>query len=66
MNEKRVENKLPVLDIHVVGLVKEDEALLSQNTGDEDKVSSSNERRRLLGTLLRPPRVFDSIFSTLV
>jgi hypothetical protein len=57
VNEKRLENNLPRLDIHVIGLVKEDEHVLHENAGDEDKVSSSNIRRHLLGTLLRPPYV---------
>jgi phosphopantetheine adenylyltransferase/dephospho-CoA kinase len=53
INEKRKENMLTELDIHVIGIVKEDESVL--NSGDEDKVSSSNERRRLLGKLLKEP-----------
>jgi phosphopantetheine adenylyltransferase/dephospho-CoA kinase len=65
INEKRAENQLPLLDIHIVDLVKDDEAVLQQNQGDEDKVSSSNERRRLLGTLLKPPYVWHlSVFIT--
>lgn len=53
VNTKRVENNLPVLDIHVVELMSEDREKTIDD-GDEDKISSSNERRRLLGTLLRP------------
>jgi phosphopantetheine adenylyltransferase/dephospho-CoA kinase len=55
INEKRKENKLTELEIHVIGIVKEDEQVISENSGDEDKVSSSNERRRLLGKLLKEP-----------
>ena len=53
VNEKRLENKLPELEIHVVELVKDNDIA----DGDEDKVSSSNFRRHLLGTLLKKPYV---------
>ncbi len=51
INKKRVENKLPELDVHVVELIKDEDV----EEGDEDKVSSSNIRRHLLGTLIKPP-----------
>jgi phosphopantetheine adenylyltransferase/dephospho-CoA kinase len=57
VNQKRAENNLPLLDIHVIDLVKESELVLNEHKGDEEKVSSSNERRHLLGTLLKPPCV---------
>jgi len=53
VNEKRLQNKLPELEIHVVELVKDNDIA----DGDEDKVSSSNFRRHLLGTLLKKPYV---------
>lgn len=57
VNVKRVENNLPELDVHIVKVIKVDPLILAQNPGDEDKLSSSNERRKLLGTLLKPPHV---------
>ena len=57
VNRKRLENQLPSLDIHVVELLKEDDVVMVNNEGDEEKVSSANQRRRLLGDLLRPPLV---------
>lgn len=53
VNTKRIENNLSALDIHVVELVNEDRTEI--NDGDEEKISSSNERRSLLGTLIHPP-----------
>lgn len=53
VNAKRVEYKLAPLEIHVVELVADEDL----EEGDENKVSSSNERRRLLGTLLKAPYV---------
>jgi phosphopantetheine adenylyltransferase / dephospho-CoA kinase len=55
VNEKRIENNLPEMRIHVVNLVK-DEIKESADI-DEDKISSSNNRRKLLGNLLKPPRI---------
>lgn len=63
VNQERVKNKLAELDVHVVSLVKDNSIDLVSNQIDEDeyKVSSSNERKHLLGTLLRPPYIpFDS------
>ncbi len=58
VNQERIKNNLLPLEIHVVGLIK-DNIDLSNNQidEDEDKVSSSNERKHLLGTLLKPPYV---------
>lgn len=53
VNTKRVEYKLDPLEIHVVELVGDE----NLEEGDENKVSSSNERRRLLGTPLKAPYV---------
>ena len=54
VNEERARHSLPPMDVHVVELMNEEEP----ETADEDderKVSSSNIRKRLLGTLLREP-----------
>jgi phosphopantetheine adenylyltransferase/dephospho-CoA kinase len=56
LNTKRFENHLSELKIHVVELMSENKEG-ENDDGDEDKISSSNERRRLLGTLLRPPYI---------
>lgn len=53
VNEKRVENGIPKLDTYVIGLAAD----AQQSSEEEAKVSSSNKRMRLLGTLLRPPVV---------
>jgi len=46
------------LDIHIISLVGDD---FFENDGDENKVSSSNTRRRLLGTLIKQPiKSYDS------
>ena len=55
VNTKRTENNLPVLDIHMIEMMSEDRDTTESDNGDEEKISSSNERRRLLGSLLRPP-----------
>ncbi len=53
VNRKRAENGLDELAIHVVELIGDSNV----NAGDEEKVSSSNQRRHLLGTLLKQPYV---------
>jgi len=53
VNRKRVENGLDELAIHVVELIGDSNV----DAGDEEKVSSSNQRRHLLGTLLKQPYV---------
>jgi hypothetical protein len=55
VNVKRKENSLTPLDVHVIDLV--DDFHGSATDHDEIKVSSSNQRKALLGTLLRPPYV---------
>ncbi|XP_063383809.1 bifunctional coenzyme A synthase isoform X1 [Cydia fagiglandana] len=53
INEKRQENGLPLLDTYVIGLAQDSSPQRSHE--EEEKVSSSNQRMRLLGTMLRPP-----------
>ncbi|KAF4787475.1 Coenzyme A synthase [Turdus rufiventris] len=52
VNRKRLENGLPELALHEIQLMKD--PVRSQN--EEEKISSSSLRQRLLGTLLQPPR----------
>lgn len=54
INEKRQQAGLPLLDTYVIGLAADTRL---QTDEEEEKVSSSNHRMRLLGTLLRPPVV---------
>lgn len=58
VNEKRVQNNLNKLDVHVVDLINDETSTHLDNIGDEIKISSSNQRRRILGTLLKPPNVY--------
>ena len=51
VNEMREINNLNKLDIHVVKLVSEE----NHKSHEENKISSSNQRIRLLGTKLRAP-----------
>nr|XP_033775250.1 bifunctional coenzyme A synthase [Geotrypetes seraphini]XP_033775251.1 bifunctional coenzyme A synthase [Geotrypetes seraphini] len=52
VNKKRLENNLPELAVHEIQLVKD-----SQHTEiEEEKISSSSIRIRLLGSLLQPPK----------
>ncbi|XP_023942828.2 bifunctional coenzyme A synthase isoform X2 [Bicyclus anynana] len=53
INEKRKEKGLQPLDVYTIGMAEE---LDQQSTEEEAKVSSSNLRMRLLGTLLREPK----------
>ncbi|XP_031846676.2 bifunctional Phosphopantetheine adenylyltransferase - Dephospho-CoA kinase [Nomia melanderi] len=53
VNELRMQRNLNKLDIHVVKLVKDE----NHREYEENKISSSNNRIRLLGTRLRPPRI---------
>ncbi|NXN13523.1 COASY synthase, partial [Indicator maculatus] len=52
VNRKRLENGLPALALYEILLMKDPDH--SQN--EEEKISSSSLRQRLLGTLLQPPR----------
>lgn len=55
VNQKRVENGLPTLDIMNINLVGDSPTDLSENLNSEGKLSSSASRVRELGELLRPP-----------
>ncbi|XP_072212559.1 bifunctional coenzyme A synthase isoform X1 [Excalfactoria chinensis] len=52
VNKKRIENGLAALELFEIELMEDPHHGLSE----EEKISSSSLRRRLLGTLLRPPR----------
>ncbi|XP_050350593.1 bifunctional coenzyme A synthase isoform X2 [Nymphalis io] len=58
INEKRNENGLNKLDIYTIGLAEDTN---KQSTEEEKKVSSSNQRMRLLGTVLREPELNPNI-----
>lgn len=51
INEKRTENNLKKLDVYTVKLIKD----LYCKNHEESKISSSNERMRMLGTRLKKP-----------
>lgn len=51
VNEMREKNNLNKLDIHVVKLINDE----NHKKHEESKVSSSNQRIRLLGTKLKAP-----------
>jgi phosphopantetheine adenylyltransferase/dephospho-CoA kinase len=55
VNELRSQNNLSILDIHTVDILE----AVPEHTGDEEeeKISSSNSRMRLLGTRLKEPEV---------
>ncbi|KAM9426114.1 bifunctional coenzyme A synthase isoform 1-T3 [Pholidichthys leucotaenia] len=52
VNKKRIESGLPVLVLHEIQLLKD----AHHNEIEEEKISSSSLRSRLLGTLLIPPK----------
>uniref|UniRef100_A0A7N6FFI6 Cytidyltransferase-like domain-containing protein n=1 Tax=Anabas testudineus TaxID=64144 RepID=A0A7N6FFI6_ANATE len=52
VNKKRIENGLPVLVLHEIQLLKD----AHRTETEEEKISSSSLRSRLLGTLLVPPK----------
>ncbi|XP_015741199.1 bifunctional coenzyme A synthase-like isoform X2 [Coturnix japonica] len=52
VNKKRIENGLAALELFEIELMEDPQHSLSE----EEKISSSSLRQRLLGTLLRPPR----------
>ncbi|XP_061563881.1 bifunctional coenzyme A synthase [Cololabis saira] len=52
VNKKRLENGLPALVLHEIQLLKD----AHHNEIEEEKISSSSLRSRLLGTLLTPPK----------
>ncbi|XP_076621029.1 bifunctional Phosphopantetheine adenylyltransferase - Dephospho-CoA kinase [Colletes latitarsis] len=55
VNDMRIQQNLNKLDIHVIKLMKDK----NHREHEENKISSSNDRIRLLGTRLRPPRIGD-------
>lgn len=57
INDKRVSAGLQPLDTLTVPLLEEDKSTMDNCDEEEHKVSSSNYRMRLLGTLLKPPKV---------
>lgn len=52
VNKKRLENGLPALVLHEIQLLKD----VHHTETEEEKISSSSLRSRLLGTLLTPPK----------
>lgn len=52
VNKKRIENGLPALVLHEIQLLKD----AHHTETEEEKISSSSLRSRLLGTLLKPPK----------
>lgn len=59
INELRTEKNMKPLDVHVVKLVKDENV---QYEHEESKISSSNQRIRLLGTRLKEPVIIFVIF----
>lgn len=55
INEKRVDNGFDPMDVYVISMAEDKHPHISHGE-EEDKISSSNQRMRLLGTLLRPPK----------
>ena len=51
VNEIRLQRGLPKLDVHVVKIMQDQ----NHDEHEEPKISSSNQRIRLLGTRLREP-----------
>ncbi|XP_065555523.1 bifunctional coenzyme A synthase [Lathamus discolor] len=52
VNQQRLENGLPALALYEILLMQDPD----HSENEEEKISSSSLRHRLLGTLLRPPR----------
>ncbi|XP_050684664.1 bifunctional coenzyme A synthase isoform X1 [Leptidea sinapis] len=57
INDKRKENGLKELEVFTIGLAKDERKAAEE----EAKLSSSNQRMRLLGTFLRPPQANPNI-----
>jgi len=57
INNKRVSAGLQPLDMLPVPLLEENKSIIDRCDEEEHKISSSNYRMRLLGTLLKPPHV---------
>lgn len=60
INDKRKSAGLQPLDILPVPLLEEDKLINDYCAEEEKKISSSNYRMRLLGTLLKPPQVINN------
>lgn len=58
VNDLRKEKNLSILDIHPISLVDD----IRASNGEENKISSSSLRKRLLGTHLKPPKVTLTIY----
>ncbi|XP_050438514.1 bifunctional coenzyme A synthase-like [Adelges cooleyi] len=56
INENRINVGLKPLDIIPVPLLKENKTLIDCCEEEENKISSSNYRMRMLGTLIKPPQ----------
>lgn len=54
VNAKRKENKLNPLFVHCIELANDSQHSIPE---EEAKVSSSNKRMRVLGTLIKKPKV---------
>ncbi|XP_028331963.1 bifunctional coenzyme A synthase [Gouania willdenowi] len=52
VNKKRIQNGLPALVLHEIQLLKD----VHHTETEEEKISSSSLRSRLLGTLISPPK----------
>ncbi|KAM5134892.1 bifunctional coenzyme A synthase isoform 2-T2 [Mantella aurantiaca] len=57
VNRRRLENGLKELDVHEIKLVTDPQ----HSENEEEKISSSSLRNRILGTLLNPPTVNPNI-----
>jgi len=57
VNEVRLQNNLSTLDIHKVELLEAVPEYTDEEEKEEEKISSSNGRMRLLGTRLTVPEV---------
>lgn len=67
INDKRISSGLQSLKILPVPLLEEDKSTIDCCEDEEQKISSSNYRMRLLGTLLKPSQVNNrsiTVFST--
>uniref|UniRef100_A0ACB8EU88 Uncharacterized protein n=1 Tax=Sphaerodactylus townsendi TaxID=933632 RepID=A0ACB8EU88_9SAUR len=58
VNKKRIENGLAELAVHEISLAND----AQHGKNEEEKISSSSLRHRLLGTLLRPPQVRETLW----
>lgn len=57
INERRVSAGLQPLEILPLPLLEEKKSTVDCCQEEENKISSSNYRMRLLGTVLKPPQV---------